>query len=224
MARNKNYVETFVEDNFFWMSNGQGRAVLHTFVNDLPKVISLDGAKQFVIAWAKEQERPIKEKTVSELLDSLRLHHAHDVKNAPTKPRLFKDGHNLILNDWRPHKVTPSAVSFTSLLPPLYWADFMYGMFPVREEREHIEKWLAVLCMRPDWHLRHGIILRSKEHGVGKDVLLETIIGECLLGRNNYVGQSLSAITNRFNALMAGKRLVHVRELYRGQSDSADAM
>ena len=221
MARNKNYVETFVEDNFFWMSNGQGRAVLHTFVNDRPKVISLDGAIQNVIAWAKSKEHPIKEKTASDLLDSLRLHHAHDVNNAPTKPRLFKDGHNLILNDWRPHKVAdvkPSPIA------PDAWHDLMFRMFPNDEQREHLDKWFAVLCMRPDWHLRHGIILRSTEHGVGKDVLLETIIGECVLGRNNYVGQSLSSITNRFNALIAGKRLVHVRELYRGQSDSADAM
>ena len=221
MARNKNYVDKFVEDNFFWMSNGQGRPVLHQFVKDRPRVISIEGAIQSLMSWAKDHEHPIKEKTASDLLDSLRLHHAHDVNNAPTKSRLFKDGHNLILNEWRPHKIANVEAKDTV---PQRWHQFMQMLFPLDQEREHIEKWLAVLCMRPDWHLRHGIILRSLEHGVGKDVLLETIIGECLLGRNNFVGQSLAAITTRFNAIMSGKRLVHVRELYRGNSDSADAM
>lgn len=217
------FARQWANENYFYMTNGSGGAVLHHFVKDAPKAINIDGACRDLLITCRQYRFKITIKDAAEILKPTVLQHVHDRCNAPTQPRLFSDMGYLFLNDWRPHKIDHVG-RHPENKPPANWVKFMEMLFPIQEEREHVEKWLAVLCNRPDWHLRHGLILRSIDHGVGKDMLLETIIGQCLLGRGNFYGAKLSDITGRFNALLAGKRLVHIRELYRGNSDSADAL
>ena len=222
MASLQKYAVDYINENFFYHANGQGKAILYTFVGDVPKVVALEGAVQLVENYLKKQGKTArKQDWIQEFFSAYELQHVYDQRNAPTKPRLYHEGHHLILNDWRPHKVFN--VKPTDKAPDS-WVEFMELLFPDQSEREHIEKWFAVITMRPDWRLRHGVILRSKDHGVGKDVLIETIIGECLLGRNNYNGVKLADATLRFNALLTGKRLIHLRELYRQSQKSADAL
>lgn len=220
--KNKKKVQAFVDETFFWETSPSGKAVLKMFVEDTPRAISDMGAARFLQQHVnKELDDTLDAEDIAKFLGPITLQHVYGTKNAPTEKRLFNRGPYLFVNDWRPHKIHDVEPSDTA---PEIWTQFMEMLFPVKAERDHIETWLAVMAMRPSWHLRHGIILRSIEMGVGKDVLLETIIGECVLGRNNFAGVSLTGVTGRFNALMAGKRLVHVRELYRGNSDSADAL
>lgn len=220
-STNKKYAKKYAEANYFWQANGSGTAVLHQFIHDTPTVVSLEGAVRDLVAWSKSKGQRITEISAEDILKKRSLQHVHTVKVAPTKERLYWDGPYLVLNQWRPHTIQNVEPSETA---PDSWVDLITRLFPVEEERRHLEHWFALLTMRPDWQLRHGIILLSRVEGTGKDFLLELIIGEALLGKNNFVGVPLRRVTGQFNANLAGKRLVHIRELYRGGSSSADAL
>lgn len=221
--KNFQIFKDWVFSNFFYQANGQGVPVLYTFVDDNPKVISVSGAIQLIASFIRENGWKWNERLVANFITfDTYLHHVHDVQNIPSEDKLISVGRHLILNEWRPHLISNVKPSVKA---PDRYAQFMEMIFPDEAERKHIETWFAIMSMRPHWQLRHGLILRSNVQGVGKDMLIERIIGECILGKNNFSGIALRDVTTNFNALLSGQRLVHIQELYRNNVEkSADAL
>jgi Family of unknown function (DUF5906) len=100
------------------------------------------------------------------------------------------------------------------------WLDFLNHLFPVADEREQACDWLATLMSKPDIRMRYGMLLISKEQGVGKNTLFNTIAA--IIGRHNVSIPSERSVTDsQFNGWCSRKRLIFIAEIYSGASRAA---
>jgi hypothetical protein len=104
---------------------------------------------------------------------------------------------------------------------PAKWRTYLENLFPVAEDREHVERWVYTLLCRPDIKMHYGLLLCSEKQGVGKTTLGESIIRP-LIGVSNVAVIDEHQITDsHFTYWKANRRLVLVNEIYAGQSSKA---
>jgi len=97
------------------------------------------------------------------------------------------------------------------------WLEFLEYLLPVKEERDHMKRWIATLIAKPDVRMKWGILMISHTEGVGKSTLGEGILMP-LVGIHNSITVRESDILSSFNSWAAYKRLVIIEEIYAGQS------
>jgi len=132
-------------------------------------------------------------------------------KNAGT---ITMDG-RMLVNMWTPTRVGRRRGDAKPFL------EFMAHLIPVEKDREHVLKWVATLVARPDIRMRYGILMISKQQGVGKGTLMEAVLSP-LVGRHNVsVPTESTLIKGDFNSWLVKKRLVLVHEIYAGQAKKA---
>jgi len=101
------------------------------------------------------------------------------------------------------------------------WIDYMEHMFPDKEDRYQMQRWIATLIARPDIKINYAVLLISEMQGVGKSTLASYILAP-LLGEHNVSYPDESIITeSRFTSWQVRKRLAVVNEIYAGHSYKA---
>ena len=99
---------------------------------------------------------------------------------------------------------------------PQPWLDLINRDLPREEEAYQALRWAATLIAKPEVRMLWAWLLMSKETGVGK-----TTIGETLgyqVGLDNFSAPSESEIEGNYNSWIAHKKLVLVNEIYAGNS------
>lgn len=99
------------------------------------------------------------------------------------------------------------------------FVDFMKNLFPVKDDREAVLKWVATLIARPDIKMNYGLMLISQMQGVGKTTLGESIIAPIIGMHNASFPSETDIVDSQFNEWAAHKRLAIVNEIYAGNSD-----
>ena len=129
----------------------------------------------------------------------------------PGRPQgVITDGDNIALNCHRPTRVRSVQGNAAPFL------EFIEYLFPVPEDRKHIERWCATLIARPDQRMIFGLLLISETQGVGKSTL-GNILSE-LIGPHNTSFPGQADIVSDFNEWQYQKRLAVINEVYAGQS------
>jgi hypothetical protein len=101
------------------------------------------------------------------------------------------------------------------------WHEFLEHLFPVKEDRLEMMRWIATLVASPSVKMGYGVLLISEVQGVGKGTLGEKILRP-LVGEDNVSFPSESEIVDSpFNYWLAHKRLAVVHEIYAGHSAKA---
>jgi hypothetical protein len=96
-----------------------------------------------------------------------------------------------------------------------FWEFFEY-LFPNKQERKEVARWMATLYAKPEVRMGYAILLLSKLQGVGKSTLLN-IMAE-LVGRKHSSFPGDAMIQGDFNGWLVNKRFVVVHEIYAGQN------
>lgn len=203
-------VREFIGAEFFWETGANGMPRLCFWLDGKPVPTDLRAGADIVSSYCKANRVRL---TSVSVIDALNDYAPHILKreHRPQQERIFKRGHANIVNTWTPHSVSTCEPSSE---PPELFAQLMRNMFPVTVEHDYMMRWLAVVAMRPAVPIRTSVILRSLAEGVGKDVLIAKVMGQHMLGRTHFVGLSLRSVKGEFNAPIAGKRLIHVEEVY----------
>lgn len=127
------------------------------------------------------------------------------------QPGLVNVGGKLLLNVHVPSGIEPVRGD------PRPWLRCLRHLFPNRNSRRHVERWIATLRSRPDIRILYALLLVSRTHGVGKNTLVHII--RMLLGPHNCSSTTAKEMTDSaFNSWIAEKRLVEVDEVYAGHS------
>ncbi len=101
---------------------------------------------------------------------------------------------------------------------PKIFLDFITYMFPIESERREILRWCATLIAHPEVRILYGLLLATKNQGIGKTTLATQILAP-LVGMHNVSIPTESDIAeSQFNSWAANKRLVIVNEIYSGGS------
>jgi hypothetical protein len=98
------------------------------------------------------------------------------------------------------------------------WGEFWKYLLKDGTERNRVQQWIANLAFKPEQRTGVAVLLHGKSTGTGKGTLGE-ILTE-LVGRSNTAKPEnpAEALTNKFNAVLEGKVLIIVDELYAGGS------
>jgi hypothetical protein len=132
-------------------------------------------------------------------------------KNAGT---ITMDGSRLV-NMWTPTRVGRRKGDAKPFL------EFMAHLIPVEKDRSNTLRWVATLIARPGTRMRYGILMISKQQGVGKGTLMEAVLSP-LVGRHNVSVPTEKMLTDSdFNSWLVRKRLVLVHEIYAGHAKKA---
>lgn len=130
----------------------------------------------------------------------------HDVTYEPTEPERFIERDGLeYLNTYRPSDV----VAIEGDAGP--FKDFLAGLVPAAEEREHLVKMIAFTVRNPGKKLRYALLLRSAAQGVGKSMLAD--IWGRLLGMHNVRKATPQEIASDYQGYLPQTLLVLVEEM-----------
>lgn len=130
-------------------------------------------------------------------------------------PGIVSDG-ILTFNRYAPGPIDGKNISISEdLYKP--WEEFLSYLFPVKEELDHVKRWIATLVAKPEIRMKWGMLMISFTQGVGKSTLGEKIL-MALVGVHNASVVRESDILSSFNSWAAFKRLIIIEEIYAGQS------
>lgn len=118
--------------------------------------------------------------------------------------RIVADGGMEYLNIYRPSDVVAQAGDATP------YVEFLEGLVPDVEQRQHLLKWMAHIVRKPGKKVRHAILLRSNAQGIGKTVAFE-ILGN-LVGLSNVRKTDSAEISGKWRSYLIGATLVVVEE------------
>jgi hypothetical protein len=143
------------------------------------------------------------------LLQSNYVRKVHDLTYDPLKSDRFIDRDGLeYLNTYRASDVTAVAGDSRP------FEDFLAGLVPDADEREHLVKMIAFTVRNPGKKLRYALMLRSAAQGVGKS-MLAGFWGE-LLGMHNVRKATPQEIASDYQGYLPQTLLVVVEEMNLG--------
>lgn len=102
---------------------------------------------------------------------------------------------------------------------PTRFLEFLEHLVPVAAEREHLLKVIAYTVRNPGRKVRHAVLLRTKEQGVGKSMLGE--IWGRLLGESNVRKTTSAEMSSTYQSWIKQTMLVICEELNIGQGKGA---
>ena len=143
------------------------------------------------------------------LTDNDYLEKVQNLAFDPTRsPGIYEENGLKWLNTYRPSNV----VSVEGDATP--FKDFIEYLVPDELERTHLLKMFAQLVQKPGEKLGHALILGSREHGIGKSMLMEILFE--LLGEQNCRKASSEELESQFNSYIEGTQLVLIEEINLG--------
>jgi hypothetical protein len=131
---------------------------------------------------------------------------------APDAPRgvTTVEGVGPAINQYRPSLIRPREGNVAP------FTNFLTRLFPVDDECHQVKRWIATLIAHPDIMMKYGVLLYSKQFGVGKNTLTDAVLAP-LVGRHNCSWPNEAMILNtEFNGWIVNRRLVVVSEIYSG--------
>lgn len=128
----------------------------------------------------------------------------------------------ITLNKWVPSQVKPQNAHVVSETDLRIWREFLERWFPIEEEREFFEQWLAVTTMRPEIHVDMAPLIRS-EQGVGKNFLMDQVIAP-LSGVTNAKTTNLTQLVGDFSGDLFESTVILVDEVYANKKQTADRL
>lgn len=132
-----------------------------------------------------------------------------DITYEPLEPRLYVERDGLeFLNTFRPSSVT--AVEGD----PQPFVDFMIGLVPEADERDHLIKIMAFTVRHPGQKVRHAVLLRTAVQGVGKSMFAD--IWGHLLGLHNVRKTTPREMFSDFQSYLRESLLVLCEEMNLG--------
>lgn len=98
----------------------------------------------------------------------------------PGLGRELREQGRACVNTWRPSDLIPAASDEWDVLP---WLSHLEYLVPDAVERNTVLQFLAFLVQRPDLKPNWALVMKSRVHGVGKDLLISPI--RAALGARN---------------------------------------
>lgn len=140
------------------------------------------------------------------LLENELIPMVHDLTYEPREPELYLERDGLTwLNTYQPSGIEPTEGD------PAPFIDFIEYLVPEKAEREHLLQMVAWSVRNPGTKIRHALLFRSREQGIGKSMLTE-IWGE-LLGVRNVRKTTTEEVSGNFQGFIKEKLLVVLEEL-----------
>jgi len=119
------------------------------------------------------------------------------------------------INTFAPARIAPKKGNAQPFI------DYMEHLIPNEQDRTELLRWMATLVVHPETKMRYGVLLISKEQGVGKSTLAEKILRP-LVGEWNCSTPSANQIADSaYNSWLARKRLAICHEIYEGHRSKA---
>jgi len=143
------------------------------------------------------------------------LFHIANQEYRPLAPHLFETGGALVLNRWKPSGFR-SDVHTNTIKDLSPWEELLERLFPIPEQRQYFEEWLAVTVIRPDIQIPVCPLIRS-DQGTGKDFFANEVLGP-LVGKANYKNGSLEQITATHADEIRFSTVIVINEMYKGKS------
>jgi len=130
----------------------------------------------------------------------------HDLDYRPDTNERFvvRDGRTLY-NSYKPSDVVPVEGDATP------FAEFLEYLVPDGDERAHLLNMMAFTVCNPGQKLRHALLLRSREQGIGKS-MLATIWGR-LVGLSNVRKTTTEEIASPYQGFIKEATLIVLEEL-----------
>ncbi|MBO9518478.1 MAG: bifunctional DNA primase/polymerase [Porphyrobacter sp.] len=143
------------------------------------------------------------------LLDNEFVIKVQDLTYLPGNSDLFVERDGMIWhNTYRDSGIAPVEGDWSP------FEDFLNYLVPEEEERAHLLRMIAWTVRNPGQKLRHALLFRSDEQGIGKSMLSE--IWGALLGRRNVKKTSTEEINSDYQGFLQETLLIVVEELNRG--------
>lgn len=132
-----------------------------------------------------------------------------DIDYCPFRPAgTFEREGQTWFNSFKPSEVVAIEGDATPFL------DFLTHHIPEATERDHVLTMMAFTVRNPGRKVRHALLLRTREQGVGKSMLTE--IWGALLGRSNVRKTNSKELKSDYQGYIAGHLLVVCEELNLG--------
>lgn len=96
--------------------------------------------------------------------------------------------------------------------------DFLEYLFPDKDERKQMERWIATLIARPGIRMHWSVLVCSDVQGVGKTTLGEHILSPLVGTHNVSFPSEDNILDSQFQGWLANKRLVVIAEIHGGNS------
>jgi hypothetical protein len=146
----------------------------------------------------------------SYLLQNGYVRKVHDITYRPLEARgvIERDG-TTWLNIFRPSDV----VAVEGDASP--FVDFLAHLVPEEVERDHLLKMIAYSVRNPGRKLKHALLLRTREQGVGKSMLAS--IWSALVGEHNARKTTSSELESQYQGYVPGHLLIVCEELNVGK-------
>ena len=133
----------------------------------------------------------------------------HDIDYCPFRTAgIFERGGQTWFNSFKPSDVAPVEGDAKRYL------DFVEHVIPDGVERNHLLKMMAFTVRNPGRKMRHALLLRTREQGVGKSMLTE--IWGSLLGQSNVRKTNSKELKSDYQGYLSGHLLVVCEELNLG--------
>lgn len=204
----------FLKKFFYKTSTASGQLVYCLADNN--KIVNENGVLAILEKFRMNHKIKIERLTVEEVRAS--IPYIVDTVYQPLQERLFDVNLATYLNTWNAPFVQPSEdLDHPSCLQqemerPAMWEEFLSRWFPLQEEKEYFEKWLALTIRDPLAKCDVAVVLRS-EQGVGKNFLFDQVVIP-MVGEDNAPTVSLKQLTSTFSGDLFNSTVILVDEVY----------
>jgi hypothetical protein len=207
MDGQRNTVKRFLGKFFYKTSTATGQLVY--CLADNSKIVNENGVLAILEKFKVQQNIKTERLTVDEVRTS--IPYIVETVYQPMQERLFDLNFATYLNTWNPPSVQPSE-SVLLMERPAMWAEFLLRWFPLQDESDYFEKWLALTIRDPLAQCDVAVVLRS-EQGVGKNFLFDQVVMP-MVGADNAPTVSLKQLTATFAGDLFNSTVILVDEVY----------
>lgn len=200
--------KNFLRKNFYRTSTGTGGLVY--CLADNSKIVNENGVLAILEKFRVNHNIKVERLTVEEVRAS--IPYIVDTVYQPMQERLFDVNLATYLNTWNAPHIQASDNLDADMERPAMWAEFLSRWFPLQDESDYFEKWLALTIRDPLAQCDVAVVLRS-EQGVGKNFLFDQVIVP-MAGEDNAPTVALKQLTDKFAGDLFSSTIILVDEVY----------
>ena len=128
----------------------------------------------------------------------------------PNTAPVYSVGGMTYVNPWTPSRdlELPGSVADEDVA---IWADHVRYICNGDSTAEHVFTWMAFTLQRPEMKINHALLIKSRHHGIGKNLLLPPL--QRGLGEHNCQAISGDDLIDGWSSYLENKKLITVDEL-----------
>jgi hypothetical protein len=200
--------KNFLKKQFYKTSTATGQLVF--FLAENSKVVADQGIMAILEKFRMNHNIKNEKLTVEEVRAS--IPYIVDTVYQPLEKRLFDRNLATYLNTWNEPFVQASEDLDHEMVRPPMWEEFLSRWFPLQDEKEYFEKWLALTIRDPLAQCDVAVVLRS-EQGLGKNFLFDQVVMP-MVGEDNAPTVALKQLTDKFAGDLFSSTVILVDEVY----------